>query len=66
MGPQNHFWNDMRAFKRFTLDIPSGSTIYGDQGDNNVSLQKCLQIPNRRVVMLQHSLYWLCTRGYKC
>ena len=34
--------NDMRAFKRFTLDIPTGSTIYGDRAYNNYELEDFL------------------------
>ncbi len=27
--------NDMRAFKRFSLDLPKGSVLYGDRAYNN-------------------------------
>ena len=34
--------NDMRAFKRFSLDIPTGSTIYGDRAYNNYDFEDFL------------------------
>lgn len=34
--------NDMRAFKRFSLDVPSGSTIYGDRAYNNYDFEDWL------------------------
>lgn len=34
--------NDMRAFKRFSLDIPEGSTIYGDRAYNNYEFEDFL------------------------
>lgn len=34
--------NDIRAFKRFSLDVPDGSTIYGDRAYNNYELEDFL------------------------
>lgn len=34
--------NDMRALKRFSLDIPKGSTIYGDRAYNNYEFEDFL------------------------
>ena len=34
--------NDMRAFKRFALDLPEGSMIYGDRAYNNYSFEDLL------------------------
>jgi len=34
--------HDMKAFKRFSLDFPRGSTIYGDRAYNNYSLEDFL------------------------
>jgi len=34
--------NDMRAFKRFSLDIPEGSTIYGDRAYNDYAFEDFL------------------------
>jgi hypothetical protein len=35
--------HDMRAFKRFSLDLPSGSIIYGDRAYNNYDFEDFLK-----------------------
>ena len=35
--------HDMKSFKRFTLDLPAGSTIYGDRAYNNYEFEDFLK-----------------------